>query len=74
MAHYVSIAMSKHKPGRKDRFMIVLAIPIFVISNSVFGDTALNDTVNIAYSQPEPTNLIESNTTKSVEIKDMPLE
>jgi pimeloyl-ACP methyl ester carboxylesterase len=66
--------MSKHEPGRIDRFMIVLVIPIFIVSNSVFGNIGFNDNVNIAYSQPEPTNRIDSSTTQSVGIKDMPLE
>lgn len=54
--------------------MIVLATPIFIISNSLFGDIGFNDTVNIAYSKPEPTNRIDSSTTQSVGIKGIPLE
>ena len=54
--------------------MIVLAIPIFIFSNSLSGYFGFNDTFNIAYSQPEQTNLNNSNTTQSVSIQDMPLE
>ncbi len=66
--------MSMHKLARIDRSMIVLAIPIFIVSNSLFGNIGFNDTTNIAYSQSEPTNRIDSNTTQSVSIKDIPLE
>ena len=66
--------MSKHKLGQIGRFMIVLAIPIFIVLNSLSGNFGFNDTINIAYSQPEQTNLNNSNTTQSVSIQDMPLE
>ncbi len=54
--------------------MIVLAIPIFLILNSLFGNIGFNDTVNIAYGQSELTNRIDSNTTQTVSIKDIPIK
>jgi pimeloyl-ACP methyl ester carboxylesterase len=54
--------------------MIVLVIPIFFILNSLFGNMGFNDTVNIVYSQAELTNRIDSNTTQTVNIKDIPLK
>ncbi len=54
--------------------MIVPSISIFIILTSIFGNIGFNDTIDIAYSQPESTNQIDSNTTQSVGIKDTPPE
>jgi pimeloyl-ACP methyl ester carboxylesterase len=66
--------MSAHKPGQTGRFMTVLAIPILIVSNLLFGVFGFNDTVNIAHSQPEQTNRNDSSTTQSASIQDIPLE
>ncbi len=65
--------MSTHNLGRIDRFIIVLAIPILIISNALFGNTEFNVTINTAYSQSEP-NLTNSNATQAVGIKDISLK
>lgn len=54
--------------------MIVLAIPMFIVSNSLSGNFGFNDPVNIAYSQPEQTNRNDSSITQSARIQDIPLE
>jgi pimeloyl-ACP methyl ester carboxylesterase len=66
--------MSNNKLDQTGRLMIVLAIPIFIVSISLFGNFRFKDTVNIADSQPEQTNLNNSNTTPLARIQDIPLE
>jgi hypothetical protein len=74
MHRCVSIVMSNYMLERLSWFMIVPAIPIFIILNSISGKIGFNDTIHTAHSQPEPTNRIDSNTTQSVGIKDMTAE
>jgi pimeloyl-ACP methyl ester carboxylesterase len=53
--------------------IIVLAISNFIISSSLSGSIGFDYHIANAYSQSEPTDSTNSNTTQAVNIKDIPL-
>jgi pimeloyl-ACP methyl ester carboxylesterase len=65
--------MSNHGLIRKDHLILIAAIPTLIIASSLIGIDGYFSTTKIAYSQSDPDQM-NSNTTNSVNIQDIPLE
>ncbi|MFZ0647410.1 MAG: alpha/beta hydrolase, partial [Nitrososphaeraceae archaeon] len=65
--------MSNHRLIRKDNLILIAAIPTLVIASSVIGMAGYFSTPKIAYSQSDPDQM-NTNTTNSVNMQDIPLE
>ena len=66
--------MSNHRLVRKDHLILIAAAaPILIIASSLIGIDGYFGTPKIAYSQSDQDQM-NSNTTKSVNIQDIPLE
>ncbi len=65
--------MSNHRLVRKDHLILIAAVPMLIIASSLIGIDGYFDTPKIAYSQSDQDQM-NSNTTKSVNIQDIPLE
>src|SRR5919108_3301731 len=65
--------MSNHRLVRKDHLILIAAAPMLIIASSLIGIDGYFGTPKIAYSQSEPDQM-NSNTTNSVNIQDIPLE
>ena len=65
--------MSNHRPLRKDHLILIAAAPMLIIASSLIGIDGYFGTPKIVYSQSDPDQM-NSNTTKSVNIQDIPLE
>ena len=65
--------MSNHGLIRKDHLILIAAAPMLIIASSLIGIDGYFGTPKIAYSQSDPDQM-NSNTTNSVNIQDIPLE
>jgi pimeloyl-ACP methyl ester carboxylesterase len=66
--------MSNHRLVRKDHLILIAAaVPMLIIASSLIGIDGYFGTPKIAYSQSDQDQM-NSNTTKSVNIQDIPLE
>src|SRR5215210_6022772 len=65
--------MPNHRFIRKDHLILIAAAPMLIIASSLIGIDGYFDTPKIAYSQSDQGQM-NSNTTKSVNIQDIPLE
>jgi pimeloyl-ACP methyl ester carboxylesterase len=65
--------MSNHGLIRKDLLILIAAIPTLIIASSLIGIDGYFSTTKIAYSQSDPDQM-NSNTTNSVNMQDIPLE
>ena len=65
--------MSNHRLIRKDHLILIAAAPMLIIASSLIGIDGYFSTTKIAYSQSDPDQM-NSNTTNSVNIQDIPLE
>ena len=65
--------MSNHRPLRKDHLILIAAAPMLIIASSLIGIDGYFGTPKIVYSQSDPDQM-NSNTTNSVNIQDIPLE
>ena len=65
--------MSNHRLIRKDHLILIAAIPTLIIASSSIGNYGYFGTTKIVYSQSDPDQM-NSNTTNSVNIQDIPLE
>ena len=65
--------MSNHRLVRKDHLILIAAAPMLIIASSLIGIDGYFGTPKIAYSQSDQDQM-NSNTTKSVNIQDIPLE
>src|SRR5215213_3648359 len=65
--------MSNHRLVRKDHLILIAAAPVLIIASSLIGIDGYFGTPKIAYSQSNQDQM-NSNTTKSVNIQDIPLE
>ncbi len=65
--------MLNHRLIRKDHLILIAAAPMLIIASSLIGIDGYFGTPKIAYSQSEPDQM-NSNTTNSVNIQDIPLE
>ncbi len=65
--------MSNHRLIRKDHLILIAAAPMLIIASSLIGIDGYFGTPKIAYSQSDQDQM-NSNTTKSVNIQDIPLE
>ena len=65
--------MSNHRPVRKDHLILIATAPMLIIASSLIGIDGYFGTPKIAYSQSDQDQM-NSNTTKSVNIQDIPLE
>jgi pimeloyl-ACP methyl ester carboxylesterase len=65
--------MSNHRLIRKDHLILIAAAPMLIIASSLIGIDGYFVTPKIAYSQSGPDQM-NSNTTNSVNIQDIPLE
>jgi pimeloyl-ACP methyl ester carboxylesterase len=65
--------MSNHGLIRKYNLIFIAAIPTLIIASSLIGTDGYFGTPKIAYSQSDPDQM-NSNTTNSVKIQDIPLE
>jgi pimeloyl-ACP methyl ester carboxylesterase len=65
--------MSNHRIIRKDHLILIAAAPMLIIASSLIGIDGYFSTTKIAYSQSDPDQM-NSNTTNSVNIQDIPLE
>jgi pimeloyl-ACP methyl ester carboxylesterase len=63
--------MSNHGLIRKDHLILIAAIPTLIIASSLIGIDSYFSTTKIAYSQSDPDQM-NSNTTNSVNIQDIP--
>jgi pimeloyl-ACP methyl ester carboxylesterase len=67
------MVMSNHGLIRKDHLILIAAVPMLIIASSLIGINGYFSTTKIAYSQSDPDQM-NSNTTNSVNIQDIPLE
>ncbi len=65
--------MPNHRLIRKDHLILIAAAPMLIIASSLIGIDGYFGTPKIAYSQSDPDQM-NSNTTNSVNIQDIPLE
>jgi pimeloyl-ACP methyl ester carboxylesterase len=65
--------MSNHRLVREDHLILIAAAPMLIIASSLIGIDGYFGTPKIAYSQSDQDQM-NSNTTKSVNIQDIPLE
>jgi len=65
--------MSNHRLVRKDHLILIAAAPMLIIASSLIGIDGYFGTPKIVYSQSDQDQM-NSNTTKSVNIQDIPLE
>jgi pimeloyl-ACP methyl ester carboxylesterase len=65
--------MPNHRLVRKDHLILIAAAPMLIIASSLIGIDGYFGTPKIAYSQSDQDQM-NSNTTKSVNIQDIPLE
>jgi pimeloyl-ACP methyl ester carboxylesterase len=65
--------MLNHRLIRKDHLILIAAAPMLIIASSLIGIDGYFGTPKIAYSQSDQDQM-NSNTTKSVNIQDIPLE
>src|SRR5918994_6026500 len=65
--------MSNHRSIRKVHLVLIAVISTFVISSPSFSNPGYFDITKVVYGQPVP-DLMDSNTTGSVNIQDIPLE
>ncbi len=65
--------MSNHRLVRKDHLILIAAAPMLIIASSLIGIDGYFGTPKIAYSQLDQDQM-NSNTTESVIIQDIPLE
>jgi pimeloyl-ACP methyl ester carboxylesterase len=65
--------MPNHRFIRKDHLILIAAAPMLIIASSLIGIDGYFGTPKIAYSQSDQGQM-NSNTTKSVNIQDIPLE
>jgi hypothetical protein len=65
--------MSDHRLIRKDHLILIAAAPMLIIASSLIGIDGYFGTPKIMYSQSDPDQM-NSNTTSSVNIQDIPLE
>ena len=65
--------MSNHRLIRKDHLILIAAAPMLIIASSLIGIDGYFGTPKIVYSQSDPDQM-NSNTTNSVNIQDIPLE
>ena len=65
--------MSNHRLVRKDHLILIAAASMLIIASSLIGIDGYFGTPKIAYSQSDQDQM-NSNTTKSVNIQDIPLE
>ena len=65
--------MSNHRIIRKDHLILIAAAPMLIIASSLIGFDGYFGTPKIAYSQSDPDQM-NSNTTNSVNIQDIPLK
>ena len=65
--------MSNHRLIRKDHLILIAAAPMLIIASSLIGIDGYFGTPKIAYSQSDQDQM-NSNTMKSVNIQDIPLE
>jgi hypothetical protein len=65
--------MSNHRLIRKDHLILIAAAPMLIIASSLICIDGYFGTPKIAYSHSDPDRM-NSNTTKSVNIQDIPLE
>ena len=69
----LSGVMSNHRLVRKDHLILIAAAPMLIIASSLIGIDGYFGTPKIAYSQSDQDQM-NSNTMKSVNIQDIPLE
>jgi hypothetical protein len=65
--------MSNHRPIRKDHLILIAAAPMLIIASSLIGIDGYFGTPKTVYSQSDPDQM-NSDTTNSVNIHDIPLE
>jgi pimeloyl-ACP methyl ester carboxylesterase len=65
--------MPNHRLIRKDHLILIAAAPMLIIASSLIGIDGYFGTPKIAYSQSDPDQM-NSNTTNSVNIQDIPSE
>ena len=66
--------MSNHRLIRKDHLILIIAvISTFVITSSSISNYGYFDITKVVYGQPDPDQM-NSNTTNSVNMQDIPLE
>jgi pimeloyl-ACP methyl ester carboxylesterase len=65
--------LSNHRRFRKDHLILIAAAPILIIVSSLIGIGDYFGAPKIAYSQPDPDQM-NSNSTDSINIQDIPLE
>ena len=65
--------MPNHRFIRKDHLILIAAAPMLIIASSLVGIDGYFGTPKIAYSQSDPDQM-NSNTTNSINIQDIPLE
>jgi pimeloyl-ACP methyl ester carboxylesterase len=65
--------MSNHKLIRKDHLIFIATAPMLIIASSLIGIDGYFGTPKIVYSQADPDQM-NSNTTTSVNIEDIPLK
>jgi pimeloyl-ACP methyl ester carboxylesterase len=65
--------MSNHKLIRKDHLIFIATTPMLIIASSLIGIDGYFGTPKIVYSQADPDQM-NSNTTTSVNIEDIPLK
>ena len=65
--------MPNHRFIRKDHLILIAAAPMLIIASSLVGIDGYFGTPKIAYGQSDPDQM-NSNTTNSINIQDIPLE
>ena len=65
--------MSNHRSIRKVHLVLIAVISTFVISSPSFSNPGYFDITKVVYGQPVP-DLMDSNTTGSVNMQDIPLK
>src|SRR5919107_5434234 len=73
MSTRLSGVMSNHRSIRKVHLILIAVISTFVISSPSISNHGYFDITKVVYGQLVP-DLMNSNTTKSVNIQDIPLE
>jgi hypothetical protein len=65
--------MSSHRLVRKDHLLLIVVIFTLVITSSSISNYGYFDITKVVYGQSDPDQM-DSNTTNSVNIQDVPLE
>jgi hypothetical protein len=65
--------MSSHRLVRKDHLLLIVVIFTLVIASSSISNYGYFDITKVVYGQSDPDQM-DSNTTNSVNIQDVPLE